>query len=117
MWDKNYIEVREDEELLEIIAEYDSEVKELEAVVAAFDLKDTEETPNATNEALKEVLNISPNEALKDRQIKSLEEFTTKEELENYALEEFDTKLDNNLSLEDMYQSLKDIVDLKEDEK
>ena len=117
MWDKNYIEVREDEELLEIIAECASEVKELEAVVAAFDLKDTEETPNATNEALKEVLNISPNEALKDRQIKSLEEFTTKEELENYALEEFDTKLDNNLSLEDMYQSLKDIVDLKEDEK
>lgn len=123
MWDKNYIEVREDEELLEIIAGYESEVEELEAVVAAYDLKVVEETPNTTIEVLKEVLEennelkITPSEALEAVQIKPFEEFTTKEELETYALEEFGFELDMELSIEDMYQSLKDIVDSKEDEK
>lgn len=123
MWDKNYIEVREDNELLEIIEEYDSQVKELEAVVAAYDLKVVEETPNTTIEVLKEVLEennelkITPSEALEAVQIKPFEEFTTKEELETYALEEFGFELDAELSIEDMYQSLKDIVDSKEDEK
>lgn len=123
MWDKNYIEVREDEELLEIIAGYESELEELEAVVAAHDLKVDVESSNTTNEVLKEVLssnaelNISPDEALEVTQIKPFEEFTTKEELETYALEEFGFELDVELSLEDMYQSLKDIVNSKEDEK
>lgn len=112
MWDKNYIEVREDEELLEIIAEYDSEVKELEAVVAAHDLKIDVESSNTTNE-----VKISPDEALEISKVKAFEEFASKEELETYALEEFGFELDTNLSLEDMYQSLKDIVNSKEDEK
>lgn len=110
MWDKNYIEVREDEELLEIIAGYESELEELEAVVAAHDLKVDVESSNAQ-------LNISLDEALEVTQIKPFEEFTTKEELETYALEEFGFELDMELSIEDMYQSLKDIVDSKEDEK
>ena len=110
MWDKNYIEVREDEELLEIIAGYESELEELEAVVAAHDLKVDVESSNAQ-------LNISLDEALEVTQIKPFEEFTTKEELETYALEEFGFELDAELSIEDMYQSLKDIVNSKEDEK
>lgn len=123
LWDKNYIEVREDEELLEIIAGYESEVEELEAVVAAYDLKVDTESLNTTIEVLKEVLEennelkITPSEALEAVQIKPFEEFTTKEELETYALEEFGFELDMELSIEDMYQSLKDIVDSKEDEK
>ncbi len=123
MWDKNYIEVREDEELLEIIAGYESEVEELEAVVAAYDLKVDTESLNTTIKVLKEVLEennelkITPSEALEAVQIKPFEEFTTKEELETYALEEFGFELDMELSIEDMYQSLKDIVDSKEDEK
>lgn len=123
MWDKNYIEVREDDELLEIIAEYDSHVKELEAVVAEYDLKVDSES-NITNEVLKEVLGqsnnepvITPDEALDLRQIKPFEEFTTKEELETYALEEFGFELGTELSIEDMYQSLKDTVNFKKDEK
>lgn len=122
MWDKNYIEVREDEELLEIIDEYDSHVKELEAVVAEHDLKVAEETPNTTNEVLKEVLGennevkISPDEALKVSKVKAIEEFATKEDLETYALEEFGFELDTDLSLEDMYKSLQDIVNPKVEE-
>ena len=122
MWDKNYIEVREDEELLEIIAEHDSYIEELEAVVAAHDLK-VDVNSNTINEVLKEVLNeetkltISPIEALEPTKLKALEEFTTQEELETYALEEFGFELDAELSIEDMYQSLKDIVNSKEDEK
>lgn len=121
MWDKNYIEVREDDELLEIIKEYDSHVAELEAVVAEYDLKVDVESSNTTNEVLKEVLEtndvlkITPDKALEFSKIKSLEEFITKEELETYALEEFGFELDMEQNLEDMYQSLKDIVNSKED--
>lgn len=122
MWDKNYIEVREDDELLEIIKEYDSHVAELEAVVATYDLKVDTESSNTTNEVLKEVLGtndvlkITPDEALEFSKIKSLEEFITKEELETYALEEFGFELDTDLSLEDMYKSLQDIVNVKVEE-
>lgn len=121
LWDKNYIEVREDDELLEIIAEHDSYIEELEAVVAAHDLK-VDTNSNTINEVLKEVLNeetkltISPIEALEPTKLKALEEFTTQEELETYALEEFGFELDKELGLEDMYKSLEDIVNPKEEE-
>lgn len=110
MWDKNFIEVREDEELLEIINEYDSHVKELEVVVAAFDLKENLESTAEENL----IPNIIPDEALGSNSLKSIEEFADKEELETYALEEFGLELDKSLSLDDMYKDLKEIVEIKE---
>lgn len=169
MWDKNYIEVREDEELLEIIEEYDSHVKELEAVVAEHDLKkatdeDTlksilqgiedgtitieslsdydrelynkhidnilvssstgilEEYTNPVNETLKEVLGDKDEPKIIDDEIsnivalKPIGEFNTKEELEDYALKEFGFELDEELTLEEMYKSLEDIINPKVEE-
>lgn len=125
-WNENYIDIREDEELLELIEEYDSHVKELEAVVAEHDLKVDLETPNTTNEVLKEVLakgtqiEISPSEALETivrKPDKPLEEFSTKEELEVFALEEYGIELDTELSLEDMYQAFVDTLALEDKEK
>lgn len=114
MWDKNFIEVREDDELLEIIAEYDSHLEELEAVVAAHDLKEitSEEIENLNENII--VPNISPDEALEKTFLKPLEEFSNKEELEAYALEEFSLELDRRLSLENMYKTLVEITESKE---
>ncbi len=167
MWDKNFIEVREDEELLEIIEEYDSHVKELEAVVAEYDLKKEtdedvlksilqgiedgtitieslsdydrelynkhidnilvssstgilEEYTNPVNETLKEVLDNKTetliDESLETTILKPISEFTTKEELEEYALVEFGFELDDESTLEEMYKSLKDIINPKVEE-
>lgn len=124
MWDKNYIEVREDEELLEIIEEYDSHVKELEAVVAEYDLKKAidEDNTNPVNETLKEVLGDKDEPKIIDDEtsnivaLKPIGEFNTKEELEDYALKEFGFELDEELTLEEMYKSLEDIINPKVEE-
>lgn len=112
----NVIELDEEDELLEIIEDFKSEVEELAAVVADYDLKaaqNEENQVNTTNEALKEVLDKSndTNESLDTTTIaKPLSDFNSKEELELYILEEFGLELDESLSLEDMYKLFIDIV-------
>ena len=96
MINDNFLNIETEDELLEIIAEFEAEVKELEAVVAAHDLK------------------LSSDEAL-NTSLKPLEEFATKEELLTYAIEEFGFELDKDLELEDMYKSLEEITISKED--
>lgn len=138
MLDTNFIEVREDEELLEIIKEQEDIIKELEEVVAEHDLNDASDEDRLQNildglEAntldvntlseydkalydnyLLNVPKISPNEA--EKKLKPLAEFGTKEDLEIYALEEFGFELDKRLTLENMYKSLEDILFKKVDE-
>jgi len=111
----NAIEVEEEDELLEIIEDFKSEVEELAAVVADYDLKaaqNEENQVNTTNEALKEVLVKSndTDESLDIAIAKPLSDFNSKEELELYILEEFGLELDESLSLEDMYNLFIDIV-------
>lgn len=111
----NVIEIEEDDELLEIIKDFKSEVEELAAIVADYDLKATENEENqvnTTNEALKEVLDKSndTDESLDNAIAKPLSDFNSKEELELYILEEFGLELDESLSLEDMYKLFIDIV-------
>lgn len=111
----NVIEIEEEDELLEIIEDFKSEVEELTAVVADYDLKvaqNEENQVNTTNEVLKEVLDKSndTNESLDTNIAKPLNDFNSKEELELYILEEFGLELDESLSLEDMYNLFIDIV-------
>lgn len=157
MINENFLEFKEEDELLEIIAEFEAEVKELEAVVAEHDLKLSSneellasilnglESKTITLDDLsdydKELYNkhlenilatsssgileeslpidnklkISADEALTNFSLKPMSDFNTKEELLTYAIEEFGFELDKDLELEDMYKSLEEITNSKED--
>lgn len=105
---KSKIELENTLELEEKLEEANSYILELESAVAKKDLEAKED------EILEDEIKITPDEALEFNELLELENFSTKEELENYAFDNFQIKLDKRKSLDKMYEDLKESLGIKE---
>jgi len=102
--EKEYIQIDEPEILQEKLKEAEDYIQELEEVVAEHDLQDMLEEQSNDN-----IVKINHEEALETQVIKAYEEFSSKEELEEYALK-FGIELNTKVSLKKMYDTFLDFV-------